>query len=117
MTVLADWMARYERAWASNDRDEIGSLFTSGALYFTTPFREPWLGREAIVDSWLDRKDEPGSWTFEWSPLVDTPELAIITGTTAYRDPPEVYSNLWTLRFEDGLCREFTEWWMLHTSE
>jgi SnoaL-like domain len=117
MTVLADWMARYERAWASNDRDEIGSLFTSGALYFTTPFREPWLGREAIVDSWLDRKDEPGSWTFEWSPLVDTPELAIITGTTTYRDPPEVYSNLWTLRFEDDRCREFTEWWMLHTSE
>jgi len=45
------------------------------------------------------------------------PKLAIITGMTTYRDPPEVYSNLWTLRFEDDRCREFTEWWMLHTSD
>lgn len=115
MAALADWMAAYERAWASNDAEEIGALFTDDALYFTTPFREPWRGRQAIVDGWLDRKDDPGDWTFEWRPLVDTPKLAIITGTTTYRDPPQTYSNLWELRLDgDGRCREFTEWWMLH---
>ena len=68
-----------------------------------------------IVDGWIDRKDEPGDWTFTWQPLVDTPELAIITGTTTYRDPPLTYSNLWVLRLgHDGRCSEFTEWWMLH---
>ena len=115
MTVLADWMARYERAWASNDPDEIGSLFTNAALYFTTPFREPWLGRKAIVEGWLGRKDEPGGWAFEWQALVDSAELAIVTGTTTYDDPSQAYSNLWVLQFaEDGRCSEFTEWWMLH---
>ena len=117
MTALADWMAAYERAWASNDSEEIGALFTDDALYFTTPFREPWRGRQEIVDGWLDRKDDPGDWMFAWQPLVDTPELAIITGTTTYRDPPLIYSNLWQLRLEgDGRCSEFTEWWMLHES-
>jgi len=114
--ALAAWIAAYERAWASNDPDEIRVLFTDDALYFTTPFREPWSGRQEIVDGWLDRKDEPGGWTFEWQPLVDTTELAIITGTTTYRDPPLVYSNLWVLRLaDDGRCREFTEWWMAQT--
>ena len=118
MTALADWMASYERAWASNDPDEIRSLFTDDAIYFTAPFREPWSGRQEIVDGWLDRKDEPGGWTFEWQPLLDTPELAIITGTTIYRDPEQGYSNLWVRRlWEDGRCREFTEWWMAHDSE
>ena len=117
MAALADWMAAYERAWASNDAEEIGALFTDDALYFTTPFREPWRGRQEIVDGWLDRKDEPGDWTFEWRPLVDTPELAIITGTTTYRNPPLTYSNLWVLKLgDDGRCREFTEWWMDHTA-
>jgi ketosteroid isomerase-like protein len=113
MTALADWMAAYERAWSSNDPEEIGALFTNDALYFTTPFREPWRGRAEIVENWLDRKDEPGGWRFEWQPLVETSELAIITGTTTYLDPPQIYSNLWVLRLgQDGRCREFTEWWM-----
>jgi hypothetical protein len=86
VSTLADWMATYQRAWASNDPDEIGVLFSDDALYFTTPFREPWRGRQEIVDGWLGRKDEPGGWTFEWQPLVDTSELAIITGTTTYRE-------------------------------
>jgi hypothetical protein len=118
VTALAAWMARYERAWESNDPDEIGALFSDDALYYTEPYREPWRGREEIVEKWLDRKDEPGGWTFEWEPLVDTPELAIITGTATYRDPPLGYSNLWVLRLaDDGRCREFTEWWMEHKAD
>jgi ketosteroid isomerase-like protein len=118
MTALADWIAAYERAWASNDPDEIRALFTEDALYFTAPFRAPWRGRQEIVDGWIDRKDEPGGWTFEWQPLLDKPELAIVTGTTSYRDPLQAYNNLWVLRrADDGRCLEFTEWWMLQTEE
>ncbi|HWL33579.1 MAG TPA: hypothetical protein VNP89_08230 [Gaiellaceae bacterium] len=61
MAALADWVASYERAWASNDAGEIGALFTDDALYLTAPFRDPWRGRQQIVDGWLDRKDEPGT--------------------------------------------------------
>jgi hypothetical protein len=47
-----------------------------------------------------------------------TPEVAIITGTAIYKEPPSVYSNLWVVRLDpDGRCREFTEWWMLHPAE
>ena len=117
MAALADWLAGYERAWASNDPDEIRALFTPDALYYTAPFREPWRGRQEIVDGWLERKDEPGGWTFEWQPLVETPELAIVTGTTTYSGAEGTYSNLWVIQLnEDGRCSEFTEWWMLHDS-
>jgi hypothetical protein len=113
--VLKEWVEAYERAWRSNDPAEIGALFADDALYYTTPYAEPWRGRDAIVAGWLGRKDEPGDATFEWSPLLETADASILVGTTVYRDPPQTYSNLWVIRFTpDSRCREFTEWWMLH---
>ena len=115
--MLGHWISRYERAWSSNDADEIGALFGDDAVYYTAPFREPWRGRAEIVAGWLARKDEPGQWSFAWQPLVEGPELSIITGITTYTDPPQVYSNLWAIRLDpEGRCTEFTEWWMEHTA-
>jgi hypothetical protein len=113
--VLAEWIDGYVRAWNSNEPEDIGALFSDDAEYRTAPFREPVRGRQAIVAEWLELKDEPGSATFDWQPLLDTPELAIVTGTTTYVGPPQTaYSNLWVIRLdESGRCREFTEWWML----
>jgi ketosteroid isomerase-like protein len=113
--MLQTWVEKYERAWSSNDPEDIGALFTDDALYFTEPYSEPWRGREAIVAGWLEHKDEPGDATFDWQPLLETDDLSILTGTTVYREPPRVYSNLWVIRFDgEGRCREFTEWWMTH---
>jgi hypothetical protein len=113
--VLREWVEGYVRAWDSNDPDDIGALFTDDAVYLTEPYAEPWRGREAIVSGWLKNKDEPGDATFDWRPLLESPEVSILTGTTVYHDPPRTYSNLWVIRLDpDGRCREFTEWWMEH---
>ena len=113
--MLSAWIDGYVRAWNSNDPDEIGALFTDDALYFTEPYASPWRGRAEIVEGWLAARDEPGDATFEWRPLVEASDLAVVTGTTVYREPPRTYSNLWVVRLEpDGRCREFTEWWMKH---
>ena len=116
LASLTTWIAAYVRAWNTNDPDDIRALFTDDATYYTAPFRPPWVGREDIVEKWLERKDEPGETTFDWSPIVLTDDLAIIQGTTTY--PDETFSNLWVIRLEqDGRCSEFTEWWMLHDTE
>ena len=119
MTALADWMAALRACLGRRTTpDEIGSLFTADALYFTTPFREPWrrpARRSSKAGS--TARTSPATGRSSGSHSSTPPELAIITGTTHVSRSAEVYSNLWALRFEDGLCREFTEWWMLHTSE
>ena len=115
--MLAQWVEAYVRAWNTNDPAEIGALFTEDAVYLTEPYSEPWRGRNAIVAGWIENRDEPGQTTFDWQPLLETPELSILTGTTVYRDPDRTYSNLWLVRFDpDGRCREFVEWWMKHPS-
>ena len=109
--AVTAWMDDYRAAWVSNDPAQIGALFTEDAEYFPEPYAEPWRGREQIVERWLDRKDDPGSWTFEWHPLAVTDDVAIIEGETVY--PTIRYSNLWVLRLDgSGRARHFTEWWM-----
>ena len=109
------WMEGYERAWTTNEPEDIGGLFTDDATYYTAPFRQPWSGRRAIVEGWLDRKEEPGEWTFRWDLLAMAGDLAFVQGQTGYPQEEKTYSNLWVIRLRDGLASEFTEWWMEHS--
>ena len=109
------WVERYVQAWNSNVPAAIGRLFTEDAAYYTEPYSQPWRGRDEIDRQWLDRKDEPGETQFRWHPLTVTPEVAVVQGTTVYRNPPRTYSNLWVIRLNpESRCTEFTEWWMQH---
>jgi ketosteroid isomerase-like protein len=117
---LDSWVDRYVTAWRSNDSEDIGSLFTEDARYYTAPFREPWVGRDVIVAGWIDRKDEPGQWEFRHEILGADGDVGFVRGWTRYaptdQEPQTDYSNLWIIRLEpDGRCSEFTEWWMEHS--
>jgi uncharacterized protein (TIGR02246 family) len=113
LDAVTAWVANYRRAWESNAPQDIADLFAQDAAYFTEPFAKPWLGRDEIVAGWLAKRDEPGSTSFEWHPLIVTEDLAIIEATTRY--PDQTFSNLWVLRLDNlGQARQFTEWWMEH---
>jgi ketosteroid isomerase-like protein len=108
---IEEWVRRYIDAWESNDAEEIGGLFTDAAHYYTAPHRQPWAGRQAIVDGWLGRKDEQGEWRFSWEVLGVDGDLGFVKGVTTYDDGD--YSNLWVIRLDDeGLASEFIEYWM-----
>jgi ketosteroid isomerase-like protein len=116
-STVEDWLRGYLRAWESNDPGDIGRLFTDDALYYTAPFREPWRGRDEIVRGWIERKDQPGDWTFRYEILGIAGYLAFVRGWTGYKTDSD-YSNLWVVRLtEDGRCSEFTEWWMTEDAE
>lgn len=104
-------MAAYRKAWLSNDPADIGALFTDDAVYYNDPFTEPSRGREAILEMWHERQDNPGGNTHTWKPLVVTDDVQIVQGETDYGSVK--FSNLWVIRLtDDGRASEFTEWWM-----
>ena len=111
--TVETWVERYLRAWSTNDPQDIGQLFAEEALYYTGPFDEPWRGQEGIVQGWLDRKDEPGTWSFRYQVLVAADSVGVVRGWAQYHNPDREYSNIWAIHFdEQGRCTEFTEWWM-----
>jgi hypothetical protein len=118
-TAVDRWLARYVAAWKSYDRDAIGELFAEHAAYRYHPYDEPVLGRDAIVESWLeeDRLDEPGSFEADYRAFAVDGDRAVAVGASTYFDEngavDRVYDNVYLLRFDgEGRCSEFTEWFM-----
>jgi len=106
-------MDGYVLAWSSNDPDHIRALFTEEAVYDPQTADGEWHGVDEIVANWQEIDDSEDNWDFEWLPLVETDELAIVTGRTHYFEPPASYRNLFVIRFgEDGRCYDFTEWYI-----
>ena len=106
------WLDRYVAAWRSYDRDAIVALFTPDARYAYRPWDDPVVGAEAIADAWLAEQDEPGSWDASYRPLVIEGDTAVVKGETDYPAEGKRYVNLWVMRFVDGRCADFVEWYM-----
>lgn len=110
---LDTWMDGYVLAWSTNDREDIEALFTAEAVYDPQTADGEWEGIDEIVKRWQEVEDQEDNWDFEWLPLVETDEVAVVTGKTRYLEPATSYRNLFVIRFaEDGRCYDFTEWYI-----
>jgi hypothetical protein len=106
-------MDAYVLAWSTNQADDIAALFTEDAVYDNQTADGEWSGLAEIITGWQETDDNEDNWEFEWQPLVETEDMAVITGRTRYSEPPISYRNLFVIRFrEDGRCYDFTEWYI-----
>ena len=120
--ALTRWLADYVAAWKSYDRGAIGALFSEEATYRYHPSDDPIRGVGAIVDSWLDEPDPPGSYEARYEPYAIDGDRAVAVGTSTYFDARgevrAVYDNCFVLAFDaDGRCREFVEWYVKRPGE
>ena len=119
---MARWLTDDVEAWKSSDPAAIGELFSEDALYRYHPWDEPKpshvQGREAIVASWLEHQDAPGSWTAEYEQWVVNGDRAVAVGVSRYlaadgSTVEQEFQNVFLLVFDDeGRCREFAERYM-----
>ncbi len=110
---LSAWMDGYVHAWTTNQPEDIAGIFTEDAVYDPQTADGEWDGLDEIVAHWVDIGDDPDSWEFQWLPLVEVDDLAIVVGRTTYLNPATTYRNLFVIRFSsDGRCDDFTEWYI-----
>ena len=109
------WLDAYVDAWRTYEVDAIGELFSQDVEYRYHPWDEPVRGRAALVENWLEDRDEPDAWSAEYQPWLVAGDDAVAVGVSRYlaadRDTVErEYHNVFLCRFDaDGRCREFTE--------
>jgi hypothetical protein len=119
------WLDRYIEAWASYDPAAIGDLFTSDAQYRFHPSDAGFVGRDAIVRSWLEpageasTRDEPGTWDAHYEPFSVAGDRAVAVGWSRYYTDTSkstvqnVWDNVYLLEFgADGRCSSFTEYFV-----
>jgi ketosteroid isomerase-like protein len=116
------WLADYVEAWLTYDRDKIEALFAEEIVYRYHPWDEPISGRDALVESWLGERDEPGTYEASYSTVAVDGDVATATGTSTYFTEPggpvdRIYDNCYVMRFDsEGRCNEFTEFFMKRPS-
>jgi hypothetical protein len=119
------WLDAYFIAWKTYDPDHIADLFSEDAAYRWHPADEPTVGREAIVEAWLNpggnasERDAPGTYEGDYEPYAIDGNRAVAIGTSTYWEDDSrskvarIYYNNWLLEFDDmGRCRSFIEYWM-----
>ena len=110
------WLDAYVDAWRTYDREAIGALFAEDARYAYQPYREPVVGRDAIVADWLDDPDAAGimggairAVCRRWRPRRGRRREPLPRDDGSLRT---IFYNVWLLRFDgDGRCAEFVEYW------
>jgi hypothetical protein len=112
------WLDAYVRAWKTYDPQAIGDLFSANATYAYDPFSDPIRGRPAIVASWLEAPDTPGTYDGHYEPIMIEGDCAMANGRSLYFEqngstPRAEWNNIFVLRFDDeGRCSEYREWYM-----
>ena len=118
---VADWLQRYIDAWITYDRDKIADLFSADVSYRYHPYDDPIIGRDALIESWLEEPDAPGTYEAHYEPVAVDGETAVAVGHSSYgRDDGsrETYDNCFVMRFDDdGRCKSFTEWFIKRPPE
>jgi SnoaL-like protein len=118
--AFRDWLERYFEAWVSNDPDDVESLFTHDAVYWTGPFAEPRVGVADIVAAWVGGPQEEVEYAYE--PLAVEGELAIAHWRVVSRrdgaKERDEYDGILAITFApDGRCVEHREWFSHRTTD
>jgi SnoaL-like domain len=118
--AFRDWLERYFEAWVSNDPDDVESLFTHDAVYWTGPFAEPRVGVADIVAAWVGGPQEEVEYAYE--PLAFEGELAIAHWCVVSRrdgaKERDEYDGILAITFApDGRCVEHREWFSHRTTD
>jgi hypothetical protein len=115
---LDRWMDTYGKAWVENDEDLVRSLFAEEAVYYVSPFKSPWVGREKILAHWLADPDAQENVVFGHDPLTATGDIGIARWNVAYTRTAGTRSRvemdgILVLRFDgEGKCIEHREWYL-----
>ena len=118
------WLDDYIAAWKTYDPERIGALFSEDVEYRYHPADDPVVGREAVVEAWLGKSDNPGAtgrdeegiYDAEYRAVAVDGDIGVAVGVSSYTegaDGPvaEVYDNCFVMRFDsEKRCREFTEY-------
>jgi len=111
------WVDAWSRAWPAADPEPLRAVYADDAVFRSSPFREPRLGREGALDyarsAFADQDGFTGCWFGEpvvagnraaveyWAVLVENGREVTIAGVSLLRFGP------------DGLVRSQQDYWAL----
>ena len=108
------WIEDYGDAWRRRDTAAVAELFTEDAVYRSSPFRPPAIGREAIRAYWDEATSTQENLNLRFGePIVNGNRVAVEWWAVMRDEGREVtLPGALLLRFASGgRCAELREYW------
>jgi hypothetical protein len=113
---LRRWLDDYAAAWQARSPESASRLFTANALYYETPFAEPFRGRDGIERYWRTVTADQRNVDVSTDPVGFVDGIGVAkwsaTFTLESAGTRVELSGVFLLEFDDkALCRTLREWW------
>jgi uncharacterized protein (TIGR02246 family) len=112
----SEWIEDYADAWRRGDDELVAELFTEDAVYRSSPFRPPTVGRQAIGEYWRAATSTQEDLEVEFGEPVVHGNRVVVEWWALMRDEGEdiTLPGCLLLRFASGgRCEELREYWHL----
>lgn len=110
------WIEAYGDAWRERDADAVVELFTDDAVYRSSPFRSPHVGRDGIRAYWTGATATQECLELRFGEPVASGDRLVVEWWAVMSDDGEdvTLPGCLLLRFSaDGRCQELREYWHL----
>ncbi|HEX7081354.1 MAG TPA: nuclear transport factor 2 family protein [Gammaproteobacteria bacterium] len=113
---LERWLARYGEAWETRDADAAARLFARDALYFETPFADPFRGPEGVRSYWSSVTKDQREIRFESKVVGVLGRTGVARWSAKFKlastGAAAELNGIFLLEFDDaGRCTSLREWW------
>jgi len=113
---VEEWLQAYGRAWETRDPRAAAKLFADRVHYYETPFAEPAVGREGVLEYWANATQGQKDVSFSFEIVTLESDTAVVRWsaelTRAASGSRRMLDGVFLLSFDDsGLCTELREWW------
>lgn len=118
--TLQEWLEGFGRAWRERDGDVVAALFTQDAVYRSSPFEEPAVGRAAIRDFWRQATAAHEDVDVRFGEPVAAGRRVVVEWWATLRDGGRrvTLPGSLVLSFAaDGRCEEVREYWHVEEGE
>jgi ketosteroid isomerase-like protein len=114
VTWASEWIEDYADAWRRGDDEAVGELFTEDAVYRSSPFRPPTVGRDAIRAYWRTSTSTQERLELQFGePVVHGNRVVVEWWAVMREDGQEMtLPGCLLMRFAGGgRCEELREYW------
>jgi ketosteroid isomerase-like protein len=118
VTWASEWIEDYADAWRRGDDEVVGELFTEDAVYRSSPFRQPTVGRDAIREYWRNATASQEGLELAFGDPVVHGNRVVVEWWAVMRDGGQdvTLPGCLLLRFTSGgRCEELREYWHQET--
>jgi hypothetical protein len=116
--AVEQWLDGYGAAWESRDPAAAARLFTTDALYYETPWSEPFAGSGGIADYWMSVTADQRNVEFDYELIALNADTAVAHWTASFELASSgatlALDGVFVLTFESAQqVSELREWWVL----